>query len=76
MVRSGLGADADLRSLTPVSRGDGIRSPRTGLPFLPVLQQQHQVLARERDPLVLQLDTFGETIGRIPMSRGKRLHAL
>jgi hypothetical protein len=34
------------------------------------------VLTRERDPLILQLDTFGETIGRIPVLRGKRLHAL
>ena len=44
--------------------------------FLPFLEDQNQVPARERDPLVLQLDTFGETIGRIPVLRGPRLHVL
>ena len=44
--------------------------------FLPLLQEQDEVSGCERDPLVLQLDTFGETIGRIPVSRGKRLHVL
>ena len=42
----------------------------------PFLEDQDQVPARERDPLVLQLDTFGETIGRIPVLRGPRLHVL
>jgi hypothetical protein len=50
------------------------RSEPSGL--LPFLEDQDQVPARERDPLVLQLDTFGETIGRIPVLRGPRLHAL
>jgi hypothetical protein len=31
---------------------------------------------RERDPLILQLNTFGETIGRIPVLRAPRLHVL
>ncbi len=44
--------------------------------FLPLLQEQDEVTGRERDPLVLQLDTFGETIGRIPVLRGPRLHVL
>ena len=44
--------------------------------FLPFFEDQDQVPARERDPLVLQLDTFGETIGRIPVLRGPRLHVL
>lgn len=45
-------------------------------PVLPVLQKKDQVPAGERDPLVLQLDTFGETIGRMPVLRGPRLHVL
>ena len=44
--------------------------------FLLFLEDQDQVPARKRDPLVLQLDTFGETIGRIPVLRGPRLHVL
>ena len=44
--------------------------------FLPFLEDQDQVPARERDPLVLQLDTFGETIGQIPVLHGPRLHGL
>ena len=48
----------------------------TGLAFLPLLQKKDQVPGRERDPLVLQLDTFVETIGRIPPLRGPRLHVL
>jgi hypothetical protein len=46
------------------------------LAFLPLLQEQDEVTGRERDPLVLKLDTFGETIGRIPVLRGPRLHVL
>ena len=44
--------------------------------LLPLLQEQDEVTGRERDPLILQLDTFGETIGRIPVLRGPRLHVL
>ena len=44
--------------------------------FLPFLEDQDQVPARERDPLVLQLNTLVETIGRIPVLRGPRLHVL
>ena len=44
--------------------------------LLPLLQKKDKVPGRQRDPLVLQLDTFGETIGRIPVLRGPRLHVL
>ena len=44
--------------------------------LLHILQDLNEVLARERNPLVLQLDTFGETIGRIPVLRGPSLHVL
>ena len=47
-----------------------------GSSLLPLLEQQDQVSGCERDPLILQLDTFGETIGRIPVLRGPRLHVL
>ena len=63
----------DCPSLLPLSRG--ARSP-LGPFLLHILEQQDEVLARERDPLVLKLDTFGETIGRIPVLRGPRLHVL
>ena len=44
--------------------------------FLPFLEDQHQVPARERNSLVLHAYTFVETIYRIPVLRGPRLHAL
>ena len=44
--------------------------------LLPFLEDQDQVPARERNPLVQQLDTLVETIGCIPVLRGPRLHAL
>jgi len=52
------------------------RFASTYLPLLPLFQEKNEVLACQRDPLVLQLDTFGETIGRIPVLRGPRLHSL
>ena len=67
------GCAARLSQLTP--RVKGAREP-LGPSLLHILQKKDEVLARERDPLVLQLDTFGETIGRIPVLRGKRLHVL
>ena len=44
--------------------------------FFPILEDQDQVPAGQRDPLVLQLDTFGKTIGQIPVLHGPRLHGL
>ncbi len=67
------GCAARLSQLTP--RVKGARGP-LGPPFLHILQKKNEVLAGQRDPLVLQLDTFGETIGRIPVLRGPRLHVL
>ena len=52
------------------------RFDSTSLSFLHLLQEQNEVPGRERDPLILQLDTFGETIGRNPVLRGPRLHVL
>ena len=54
-----------------------LNPPVKGLRRLfPLLEQQHQVPAGKRYPLVLQLDTFVETIGHIPVLRGPRLHTL
>ena len=44
--------------------------------FFPLLDEQDQVPARERYPLVLQLDTFVETTRRKPPLRGPGLHVL
>ena len=62
-----------LTQLTPHVKG--AKGP-SGPSLFHILQDQNEPTARKRDLLVLQLDTFGETIGRIPMSRGKRLHVL
>ena len=67
---------SDPQSLLPRVKGTWAWPDLTDLPFFPLLQQQDEVPGRERDPLVLQLDTFGETIGRIPVLRGPRLHVL
>ncbi len=63
----------DCPSLHPPVKG--AKGP-LGPSFLHILQKKDEVLTRERDPLVLQLNTFGETIGRIPVLRGPRLHVL
>jgi len=44
--------------------------------FLQILDDQDKVATRQSDPLILQLDTFVETIGCKPMLRGPRLHAV
>ena len=67
------------RSLWGEHHESTVATPVKGLGsgrVFPFLEDQDQVPARERDPLVLQLDTFGETIGRIPVLRGPRLHVL
>ena len=79
--RSGLApTDAQLRAelrgqSNPPVKGL-CRFASSDLAFLPILQKKDEVTGRERDPLVLKLDTFGETIGRIPVLRGPRLHVL
>ena len=69
-----LGAELRGQSNPPVKGLCRFASSETTL--LPLLQEQDEVPGCERDPLVLQLDTFGETIGRIPVLRGPRLHVL
>ena len=59
-------------SLSPLSRARGRLSPS----LLHILQKKDEVTASERNPLVLQLDTFGETMLGKPVLRGPRLHAL
>ena len=62
-----------LTQLTPHVKG---ARGSLGPSLLHILQDLDEVPTCERDPLVLQLDTFGETIGRIPVLRGPRLHVL
>ena len=64
----------DCPSLHPPVKG--AKSSQSRQTFLPLLDQEHQVLARERYPLVLKLDTFVETTRRKPALRGPRLHVL
>ena len=45
-------------------------------PFFPLLDEQDQAPALERDLLIQKLDTFVETTRRKPPLRGPRLHVL
>ena len=47
----------------------GMSTPRTRWALLYLLDKKDEVLAGERNPLVLQLDTFVETIFGIPVLR-------
>ena len=70
-----MGCAARLVQLNPPVKGLWVTGPLDPS-FLHILQKKDEVTAGKRDPLILQLDTFGETIGRIPVLRGPRLHVL
>lgn len=74
--RSALAAELRGQSNPPVKGLCRFGPTSLQVPLLPLLEKKHQVPARERYPLVLQLDTFVETTRRKPALRGPRLHVL
>ena len=71
-----VGAELRGQSKPPVKGLSRFGPTCSWVSLLPLFEEKDQVPARERYPLVLQLDTFVETTRRKPPLRGPRLHVL